>query len=1254
MKRLYALLLAALAAAACIQDPDAPMNLPDVPVISVDETSVTRVSMLVNGVFGKDMTDISAYGVEVSETLFENGGTYQTLAPQEVTGGAFSLGVTGLKSNSTYFLRAFISNGHSKMYSSIITQQTPETSVASVSDVAVRDGFLVASIEDNGGRSVEDVGFMWGTSSERKELKREKRYVGTLSEDGKTFTLPLSMVGYGTYYVMAYAEDDKDGTGYSRIPLNVEMQDPSQPNSEIWYSSVDGVVVNPTVKDGFGARIVSNTNEDGKGVIAFDGPVTRIPESAFRQSRLVTVTLPGSVEEVGRYAFDQNGAERTLEAFYGKGASQDHLSLVFGGTLVAVARMNEELDFVIPDGVTKVERGVFEQCHYRSITLPEGLKDTEYGFPSLYHLEAFYGPQTSEDHRCVIIDGELRAVAPEGLTSYVVTDPITGVGNYALYNGFSQIGRLILPESATYIGSQAFGQTQIDTLGLPAHLKEIRDEAFYAMYGLISLTVPEEVETIGSRAFGQAGRDYGGLYNITFLPTVPPVIKEDTFAELLGDGPFFVPAESVEAYKTARYWSAYADRILPIGQGNGVSAKKYLTFTSEGTTKISLSNSGGNAPVLYYSYDAQNWTPWDYSELTFTAEASLYICGDNPQGFSTSLGSYDGAYSTFVSSGSLFSVSGDIMSLLNYETDLSIIPSSFCFVNLFRGCSSLTGGPSLPATTLAPYCYREMFRETSLTVAPVLPATELTPYCYDNMFTDCQNLSVAPSLPATTLAEGCYEGMFISCTALTEAPELPATLLATSCYKVMFQYCSNLTVAPELPAITLARGCYDRMFNNCKRLNYVRCLATDISSDSCVSMWLSNVASTGTFVKSAQMDDWPTGESGIPEGWTVEIDNSNPITASKYLTFTSEGTTKLSMYRTGGHAPIIFYSTDASTWKQWDYSELTFTSESPLYICGDNSGRFSNGSAKWSRFVSSGDNFSVSGDTMSLLDRYDDQNEVKSWCFTNLFADCQNLTSPPSLPATILDESCYSGMFSRCSSLVSAPQLPATTMASGCYTSMFNGCSSLTTAPSLPAMSLAPSCYYMMFAGCTSLTAAPELPATSIPDFSCYGFMFSGCTFTQPPALPATQLGSSCYEYMFDGCVNLVTAPELPATTMTFSCYSRMFYGCTSLVEAPQLPATDLAEACYEEMFYGCTSLTEAPNLPAKKLSQACYENMFWGCSRIGKITCFATDISASRCTDGWVYGVASTGTFVKSAQMNDWPTGTSGIPEGWTVVDAQ
>ena len=35
-----------------------------------------------------------------------------------------------------------------------------------------------------------------------------------------------------------------------------------------------------------------------------------------------------------------------------------------------------------------------------------------------------------------------------------------------------------------------------------------------------------------------------------------------------------------------------------------------------------------------------------------------------------------------------------------------------------------------------------------------------------------------------------------------------------------------------------------------------------------------------------------------------------------------------------------------------------------------------------------------------------------------------------------------------------------------------------------------------------------------------------------------------------------------------------------------------------------------------------------------------------------WVNGVASTGTFVKAPSMTSWGTGTSGIPEGWTVFD--
>ena len=227
----------------------------------------------------------------------------------------------------------------------------------------------------------------------------------------------------------------------------------------------------------------------------------------------------------------------------------------------------------------------------------------------------------------------------------------------------------------------------------------------------------------------------------------------------------------------------------------------------------------------------------------------------------------------------------------------------------------------------------------------------------------------------------------------------------------------------------------------------------------------------------------------------------------------------------------------------------------------------------------------------------------KDWVFCKLFSNCSNIVNVSSnfLPATTLANSCYSSMFSSCTNLTTAPTLPATTLANSCYSSMFNGCTSLTTAPTLPATTLASNCYYSMFNGCASLTTAPTLPATTLAD--------------------------SCYLYMFYGCASLTTAPELPATT--------------------------LADSCYKYMFYGCTSLTTAPTLPATTLTSNCYDSMFDGCTKLNYIKMLATNISAPNCLDSWVYGVSSTGTFIKNAAMTILSTGTSGIPSGWIVQNA-
>lgn len=116
-----------------------------------------------------------------------------------------------------------------------------------------------------------------------------------------------------------------------------------------------------------------------------------------------------------------------------------------------------------------------------------------------------------------------------------------------------------------------------------------------------------------------------------------------------------------------------------------------------------------------------------------------------------------------------------------------------------------------------------------------------------------------------------------------------------------------------------------------------------------------------------------------------------------------------------------------------------------------------------------------------------------------------------------------------------------------------------------------------------------------------------------------------------------------------------LFYACPNITSAENLvlPAATLTESCYSAMFQGCTSLTTAPELPATTLAYGCYNSMFSRCSSLNYIKCLANDISARECTYNWVYNVPEGGTFVKNAAMTGWTTGTSGIPSGWTVVDA-
>jgi hypothetical protein len=107
------------------------------------------------------------------------------------------------------------------------------------------------------------------------------------------------------------------------------------------------------------------------------------------------------------------------------------------------------------------------------------------------------------------------------------------------------------------------------------------------------------------------------------------------------------------------------------------------------------------------------------------------------------------------------------------------------------------------------------------------------------------------------------------------------------------------------------------------------------------------------------------------------------------------------------------------------------------------------------------------------------------------------------------------------------------------------------------------------------------------------------------------------------------------------------------LTTVPELPATTLAVSCYGNMFTNCFSLETAPSLPATTLVNSCYELMFSHCIKVNRIKAMFKTTPSTTYTNSWVWGVSSTGTFVKNSAATWDVTGNNGIPSGWTVETA-
>ena len=335
---------------------------------------------------------------------------------------------------------------------------------------------------------------------------------------------------------------------------------------------------------------------------------------------------------------------------------------------------------------------------------------------------------------------------------------------------------------------------------------------------------------------------------------------------------------------TARYYGlsgatkVYYGSTLVWSGGSHDYSQDYLTFeiVSGGTIMFQSNRTESSiAKEIQYSINNGSWTEINSSGYTgFTVSTGDVV---RFKGANARYGTLDATSprASFQDSTAVFNMYGNIMSMIygdNFIGQTVLDSGGYNFIGIFGNVKVVNAeNLVIPAETIPDYGLTNfMIESPTLQVAPKqIPATTIGVCGMQGSFARCGQLTNAPEFSVTNVADSGFVQTFVECSSLVHGPSiLPIQTMGGGACRNMFGNCTSLTTAPELPCATLSQNAYNRMFLTCPSLNYVKCLATDISATDCVTNWITGVASTGTFVKKAGVT-WPLGYSGIPSRWTV-------------------------------------------------------------------------------------------------------------------------------------------------------------------------------------------------------------------------------------------------------------------------------------------------------------------------------------------------------------------------------------------------
>ena len=250
---------------------------------------------------------------------------------------------------------------------------------------------------------------------------------------------------------------------------DMDLMDPElPPYDEIWYTSTTGWVVPLVSSTGFGAKVVSNTYENGKGVIKFDGIVTAVGAGAYNNGNgvntvLETVTIPVTVTSIGEMAFRDCRALKEINL---------HDAITHIGERAFIYSALTEV--TIPKGLTELSKQVFDSTPLKSIVIPDNIKKI----------------------------GEQAFCACDKLETIVIGDGVTEIRNQAFEIWNSSIVSVTLGKNVTLMGDNVFDGCT-GTLILTGNIPSNSSDGYGWFFGadFSEIIIGDEVETIPDYAF---------------------------------------------------------------------------------------------------------------------------------------------------------------------------------------------------------------------------------------------------------------------------------------------------------------------------------------------------------------------------------------------------------------------------------------------------------------------------------------------------------------------------------------------------------------------------------------------------------------------------------------------------------------------------------------------------------------------------------------------------------------------------------